>query len=122
MLDIVFYSQAKQTINSVDVSEDFYEWLEKSDFSKIAKPQGMEMKPDGETVKSSVIVLEGESRRKLSDFFRDEIVQESDYVLDKLGSSPSKEEYTRTTYKLKTLQSLRKLVEDEKRKYLEWQY
>jgi hypothetical protein len=121
MLDIVFYSQDKETIDVVDVLDDFYEWLQKSGFSNIAKSEEMEMKPDGETVKTSAIVLEGGNRRKFSDFFRDAIVQESDDVLDKLGSSPSKEEYTGTTYKLKTLQSLRKLVEDEKCKYLEWQ-
>ncbi len=120
MLDITFYSQAKQTIDAVDVSEDFYEWLQKSDFSKIAKSQEMEMRPDGVAVKVSAIVLEGGNRRKLSDFFRDAIVQESDDLLNKLGSSPSKEEYTHATYKLKSLQSLRKLVENETCKYLEW--
>ncbi|MEJ1931526.1 hypothetical protein WDZ92_14845 [Nostoc sp. NIES-2111] len=120
MLDIVFYSQDKTTIGGVDVSEDFYEWLEKSDFSKIAKPQEIEMKPDGEAVKTSVILLEGGNRRKLSDFFRDVIVQESDDVLNKLGSSPSKQEYEDATYRLKQLQILRKLVEDEKSKYLEF--
>ncbi|UKO99094.1 hypothetical protein [Nostoc sp. UHCC 0870] len=121
MLDIVFYSQDKTTVDSVDVSQDFYKWLEQSDFSKIAKPQEIEMKPDGEPVKIAVILLEGGNRRKLSDFFRDVIVQESDEVLNKLGSSPSKQEYMDTTYKLKTLQILRKLVEDEKCKYLDYQ-
>ncbi|WGV27531.1 hypothetical protein [Halotia branconii] len=120
MLDIVFYSQAKETVDSVDVSQDFYKWLTQSDFSKIAKSQEMEMKPDGEAVKSTVIILEGENRRKFSDFFRDAIVQECDDVLKKLGSSPSKEEYTHITYRLKMLQSLRKVIEDEKCKYLEW--
>ncbi|WP_414566482.1 MULTISPECIES: hypothetical protein [unclassified Anabaena] len=120
MLDIVFYSEAKETVDAVDVSDSFYQWLEQSDFSKIAKPQEMEMQPDEEVVKTSVILLEGGNRRKLSDFVRDAIVQESDDVLNKLGSSPSKQEYTETTSKLKTLQTLRKLVENEKCKYLEW--
>ncbi|MBD2300825.1 hypothetical protein H6G80_13390 [Nostoc sp. FACHB-87] len=121
MLDVTFYSQAKETIDTVDVSDDFYEWLQKSGFANIAKSQEIEMKPDGETVKVSAIVLEGGNRRKFSDFLRDAIVQESDDVLNTLGNSPSKEEYINTTYKLKTLQSLRKFVEDEKCKYLEWE-
>ncbi|AFY49850.1 hypothetical protein Nos7524_4079 [Nostoc sp. PCC 7524] len=120
MLDIVFYSQDKATVEAVDVSQNFYEWLQQSDFSRIAEPQEMEMKPDGEAVKTSVIPLEGGNRRKFSDFLRDTIVQESDDVLKNLGDSPSKQEYTKATYKLKTLQSLRKLVEDENCKYLEF--
>jgi hypothetical protein len=120
MLDIVFYSQDKMTVDTVDVSENFYEWLKQSDFSKIAKPQEIEMQPDGEPVKTSVIPLEGINRRNLSVFFRDAIVQESDDMLNKSGNSPSKQEYVDITYKLKILHSLRKLVEDEKCKYLEF--
>lgn len=119
MLDIVFYSQAKTTVEGIDVSPDFYKWLEQSEFPRIAKPEETEMKPDGEFVKTSVILLEGGNRRKFSDFLRDAIVQESDDVLIKLGSSPAKQEYADATYKLKILQDLRKLVEDEKCKYLE---
>ena len=119
MLDIVFYSQAKTTVNGVEVTENFYNWLIQSEFSQIGKTEKVEMKPDGEPVKVDAILLEGGNRRKFSNFFRDEIVQESDEVLRKLGDSPSKQEYADATFRLKNLQDLRKLVEDEKCKYLE---
>lgn len=119
MLDIVFYSQDKTTVDEVEVEDAFYKWLIQSEFSQIGKAEEVEMKSDGEPVKVTAIRLEGENRRKFSNFFRDEIVQESDEVLRKLAGSPSKQEYADATFRLKTLQSLRKLVEDEKCKYLE---
>jgi hypothetical protein len=69
------------------------------------------MKVDGEPVEVPVIQIEGMNRRKLSDFFRDAIVQETDEMLDKLGSSPSKEEHQAATYMLLILQKLRKQIE-----------
>lgn len=119
-LDISFYSHNKETVDVVGVSEEFYRQLSQSEFSKIAKAEEVEMKPDGELVKVDAILLEGGNRRKFSNFFRDEIVQESDEVLSKLGTSPSKHEYAEATFRLRTLQSLRKLVEDEKCKYLQF--
>lgn len=76
------------------------------------------MKGDEEVVKISVVLLEGENRRKFSDFFRDAIVQESDDILTKLDNSPSKQEYLDAYSRLRILQNLRKFVEDEKFKYL----
>jgi hypothetical protein len=119
MLDITFYSQAKATVDTVEIEGNFYKWLAQSEFSKLGKAEEIEMKPDGEAVKINVIRLEGGNRRKFSDFFRDEIVQESDEVLNKLGTSPSKQECADATSRLRTLQSLRKLVENEECKYLE---
>jgi hypothetical protein len=119
MLDITFYSEDKEEAEVIEVSEEFYQWLARSEFSRIGKSEIKEMKVDGEPVEFPVIQLEGMNRRKLSDFFRDAIVQETDEMLDKLGSSPSKEEYQEATYRLLLLQRLRKQVENEQLKYFQ---
>lgn len=122
MLDISFYSQDKEEVELVEIVEDLYLWLAQSEFSKIGKSEEKEMKIDGEKEKVSVILLEGDNRRKFSNFFRDAIVKESDEMLSKLGNSlgnsPSKEGYADATLVLKTLQNLRKCIENEKHKYL----
>lgn len=120
MLDISFYSHSKEAVETIEFSEDFYSWLARSEFSKIGKSEEKEMQGDGEPIKVPVVLLEGENRRKLSDFFRDAIVQESDDMLSKLGNSPSKEEYVNASSRLRKLQELRKFIEDEKCKYFSW--
>lgn len=117
MLDISFYSRDKEALESVEIPEDFYCWLIQSEFSKIGQSKELEMKGDGESIKVSVVILEGENRRKLSDFFRDAIVYESDNMLRKLGDSPSKEEYVNASSWLIKMQELRKSIEDEKNNY-----
>lgn len=117
-LDITFYSQNRETNDIIECSADFYEYLSKSEFSKIGKSQEEEMKGDEESVLVSVIILNFENRNKYSDFFRNEIVKESDRMLEILGDSPSKEEYKQASSKLQKLQVIRKLIEDEKHKYL----
>ncbi|HAZ46506.1 MAG TPA: hypothetical protein DDW76_01900 [Cyanobacteria bacterium UBA11369] len=119
MLDITFYSGDKEEAEVIEVSDDFYHWLARSEFSRIGKSEIKEMKVDGEPVEVAVIQLEGMNRRKLSDFFRDAIVQETDEMLDKLGSSPSKEAYQEATYRLLLLQRLRKQIEKEQYKYFQ---
>lgn len=119
MLDITFYSQNKEEAKIVEISEDFYEWLARSEFSEIGKSELREMKVDGEPIEVSVVQLEGMNRRKLSDFFRNAIVEESDKMLQGLNRSQSKEEYRDATYKLSLLQKLRKPIENEQYKYLQ---
>ena len=119
MLDISFYSE-KECLDTMQVTDDFYQWLGQSMFPKIGRFEKKMMQADEESVDISVIRLEGENRRKFSDFFRDAIVQESDQVMEKLGDSPSKDEYTETTSRLKKLQELRKMIEDEKFKYFSY--
>ncbi|MDY7013412.1 MAG: hypothetical protein SVX43_07360 [Cyanobacteriota bacterium] len=119
MLDITFYSQNREEAEIVEVSEDFYEWLARSEFAKIGKSEVREMKVDGELIEVPVISLEGLNRRKLSDFFRDAIVEESDEMLNQFLRSQSKQEYRDVTYKLSLLQRLRKPIENEQYKYLQ---
>ena len=51
MLDIAFYSQDREEAEAIEVSNDFYEWLARSEFARIGKSELKEMKVDGETVK-----------------------------------------------------------------------
>ncbi|MEB3885506.1 hypothetical protein [Lyngbya sp. CCY1209] len=117
-LDISFYSQDINRVNTIDISDDFYEWLAKSEFSKIGVAEKKDIEIDGEPEQVDVVVLDWETRRKYSDFFRDEIVKEGDKVLEQLGDSPSKEEYSPFYSRLKLLQDLRKQIENETIKYL----
>ncbi|MCB1194330.1 MAG: hypothetical protein KDK90_28105 [Leptospiraceae bacterium] len=119
MLDITFYSETKKSENVV-VPESFLEWLAKSQFTKIDKSVPKELIIDDEPIELELVRLVGKNRRKYSDFFRDEIVEESSIVLEKLGSSPSKKEYQDATFKLLLLQKLRKLVEDESYQYIRY--
>ncbi|WP_448596305.1 hypothetical protein [Thermoleptolyngbya sp.] len=118
MLDISFYSQAHEITETIEVSQDFYQWLARSEFSKIGESQARSMQEDGEEVTVFVVDLEGETRRKLSNFFRDEIVRESDDLVRVLGDLSSKHQYSEAFARLKFLQALRKCVENERFKYL----
>jgi hypothetical protein len=124
MLDITFYTRDNKPGQVVEVSEEFWEWLIKSDFSKIGKSEKKKMTADEEYYDFDVVLLEGKNRRKFSDFFRNAIVEETDNILsklDELGLSPSVQEYKNTFgkfSKLRNLQELLKCVENEELKYL----
>ena len=119
MLDIIFFTQHKEESEIVEVPDEFYQWLARSEFARIGDSEEREMKIDGEFVMLPVISLEGTHRRKLSDFFRDAIVQESEAILESLSNIPSKTDYQQIIYRLALLQKLRKVVEDEQYKYLQ---
>lgn len=119
MLDISFYAQNGQSPQSVEVTENFYEWLAKSDFSKIGKSVTRKINVEGEEEKLSIVQLGKDTRKKLRTFFVEAITQESDAILAKLGDSPSVKEYQDATYRLRKLHELRKCVENEKYQYLQ---
>ncbi len=118
-LDISFYSTAGES-EHIDLSPEFYEWLAKSQFTQIECCQPIQLSIDGEAVELDAIELPGKNRMKFSEFLREAIVEESDRVLDFLGNDPSKEEYIEGTYKLKKLQEIRKILENEKYQYLDY--
>ncbi len=119
MLDISFYTKNAQPPYSVEITENFYEWLAKSDFSKIGKSVTRKIEVEGEEEKLPLVQLGKDTRRKLRAFLLDAISQESDAMLTQLGDSPSKKEYQNATYRLRKLHELRKCVENEKYKYLQ---
>lgn len=119
MLDIIFYPGNGQPPHYVELSEDFYEWLAKSDFSQIGESVQKKIIIDDEEEEVPIVYLELENRRRLRSFFIEEIVGESDRMLTKLGESPSKNEYQAAIYKLRKLQELRKCLENSKYRYLQ---
>jgi hypothetical protein len=99
MLDISFYSTNGSESETVDVAENLYEWLAKSDFSKIGGESiDIQVNLDEENVILPLVELNQEIRQQFKKFFSEAIISESDAVLTKLGDSPSKEEYQAGTY------------------------
>jgi hypothetical protein len=120
MLDLIFYAfKTDRPPRYIEMSEDVYEWLAKSEFSKIGKSVPRNILIDEEEEKLPVVELEPDIRQKLRNFFRDAIICESDTVLTKLGDSPLKEEYQAATYRLRKLLDLLKCVENEDYQYLQ---
>jgi hypothetical protein len=120
MLDLIFYAfKIELPPHYIEMSEDVYEWLAKSEFSKIGKSVPRNILIDEEEEKLPVVELDRDIRQKFSNFFRDAIICESDTVLTKLGDSPLKEEYQAATYRLRKLLDLLKCVENEDYQYLQ---
>ncbi|MGK7876357.1 MAG: hypothetical protein AB4426_24585 [Xenococcaceae cyanobacterium] len=106
-------------MTSVELAADLLEWLVKSDFYKIGKSVPRKIRIDGEEENLLLVQLSKGNRKKLSKFFLEPIIQESDIVLTKLGDYPSKQEYQEATYRLRKLLQLRKCVENEDYYYLQ---
>ncbi|WP_293154163.1 hypothetical protein [Microcoleus sp. bin48.metabat.b7b8b9.023] len=120
MLDLIFYEfKINQPPHYVEMSEDVYEWLTRSEFSKIGTSVPTNILIDEEDEKLPVVELDRDIRQKFRNFFRDAIICESDTVLTKLGDSPVKEEYQAATYRLRKLLDLLKCVENEDYQYLQ---
>jgi hypothetical protein len=120
MLYLIFYAfKTELPPHYIEMSEDVYEWLAKSEFSKIGKSIPRNILIDEEEEKLPVVELDRDIRQKFSNFFRDAIICESDTVLTNLGDSPLKEEYQSATYRLRKLLDLLKCVENEDYQYLQ---
>lgn len=119
MFSISFYAANGEPSNSIRIPEAIYEWLAKSEFSKIGSSTDTPIHIDEEDIVLPLVELTKEIRQKLINFFRDSIIRESDAVLAKLGDSPSKEEYREETYRLKKLHELLKCLENENYDYLQ---
>jgi len=119
MLEISFYAKNGQPPQSVELTEDIYEWLAKSDFSQIGKSVPKNILIEGEEEKLPLVKLTNGNRKKLSDFLGEEIIHESDTVLTKLGDSPSKKEYQDETNRLRKLHELLKCIENQQYQYLQ---
>ena len=120
MLDISFYTTNGSESETVDVGETLYEWLAKSQFSKIGGASiDTEIYLDEENVILPLVELNQEIRHQFKKIFSQEIISESDVVLTKLGDSPSKEEYQSGTYRLRKMLELLKCVQNENYQYLQ---
>lgn len=119
MLDIIFYSSNSPQPEYIEVSEDIYEWLARSKFSKIGKSVKRKLLIDEEEEELPLVPLDKENRSQLRLFFLEAVAEESDTVLTELEDCASKEEYQNATYRLRKLQELRKCIENEKYQYLQ---
>jgi hypothetical protein len=122
MLDISLYSTSGKAPLTINVTENFYQWLIQSDFAEIgvARPQVFQL--DGETVELEVVDLEKgnvSNRQRFREFLLEVIAQEAGSMLQHLGESPSPEKYQRCSYKLKRLQQLRLGIEDKSYQFLQ---
>ena len=119
MLDLIFYSAQGEAPHYIELSEDFYEWLAKSEFSQIGESVSKTITIDDEKEELPLVELEPDNRLKFRNFLIEEIVGESDRMLARLGDYPSKNEYQAASYKLRKLQELRKCLENQNYLYLQ---
>ena len=120
MLSIDFLSKNGQDSGSVDVSEDLFEWLAKSEYSKIGGGSiATQFQLDGEDVTLEVVVLTDETRKRFIEFFNEAIANETSAILERLGDRPSTQEYQEATYRVKTLCQLLDCVKNENYLYLQ---
>lgn len=121
MLDITFYGKNGVSPATIEFSDKFYETLIKSDFAEIGKVRELEIVIDEEKSKIEAIDLEKgtiTNRQRLIDFLKESIVQESLNMLEKLGDSPSKQEYKETTSTLRIFQEILKCLKNREYCYL----
>ncbi|MEA5617580.1 hypothetical protein VB711_06970 [Cronbergia sp. UHCC 0137] len=97
MLDIKFYSKNCESSAMIELSDELYKRLAKSDFSEIGQLHKIKIKIDGEEDEIEAIDLnKGKitNRQRLIDFFKEEIVEEGKNMKTKLGElPPSEDEY-----------------------------
>lgn len=120
MFDISFYAAKGEPSDSVKITALTYEWLARSEFSKIGGLSiDTEIYIDEENVILHLVELNQDIRQQFKKFFSEAIVSESDAVLTKLGDYPSKEQYQEETYRLRKLLELLKCVDNENYQYLQ---
>lgn len=122
MLDVTFYPKNyRENLEpySVEIPEDLYESLARSEFSKIGKSVPRKIKVDDEEQMVSVVQLTKENRKRMQLFFLEKIALESENLLKQLRDYSSKQEYRTLAYRLEVLQELRKCIENQHFFYLE---
>jgi hypothetical protein len=103
MLSISFYSGNGQTTHSIRVVDDFYEWLARSEFSKLGRSYLTPLEIEGETAELPLVSLGTETRSRLIEFFSECIFRETRSVLGDLDNAVPQPELAAKTYRLKKL-------------------
>lgn len=122
-LDITFYSKNGEAPATIEFSEQFYERLIKSDFAEIGKPHKIQVEVDEENTEIDAIELDKgtiTNRQRLIDFLKEVIVEESLNMIEKLGDSPSKEEYKSQTSTLKIFKEILQCLKNPQYSYIEY--
>lgn len=103
MLSISFFSNNGQKSHSIRVIDDFYEWLARSEFSKLIRSQVMNIELEGEMAELRLVDLGTETRSQLIDFLSETIFRETRSMLGDLELSIAQPELSMKTYRLKKL-------------------
>jgi hypothetical protein len=121
MLDITFYTTNGQPPCTVELSEAFYSWLAKSDFSKIGQSRDRKITIDDEEEMLNVVQIKGDNgnRRKFITFFNQAILSECKLMLDKLEKKPSTKAYQENAYRLSRLYELLDCLKNKDYQYLQ---
>ncbi len=122
MLDISLYAPSGKPPITIDVSENLYMWLLRSDFTEIGVSRPQKIAVDGEEVILDVVDLNKgkiSNRKRLREFLIEAIVQEVNEMFKQLGDAPTKKEYQDATYMVKKLQQLKTCIEDETYQFLQ---
>ncbi|MCG5060195.1 MAG: hypothetical protein KA714_20035 [Limnoraphis sp. WC205] len=133
MLSISFYSIKETSDKSsqvlelnepevIEIADDLYEELVKSEFTKIGHNQSIKVKIEDEETDLKLVKLEESVRKKLIDFFINQIVQQSE-KFKKIGDSPSKQEIQDVAIpvieRMNMLNEIRALLENKSYQYLD---
>lgn len=122
-LDITFYSKNGEAPATIEFSEQFYEKLIDSDFAEIGKPHKIQVEVDEEKTEIDAIDLDKgtiTNRQRFIDFLKEVIVEESLTMIEKLGDSPSKEEYKSLTSTLKIFKEILQCLKNPQYSYIEY--
>jgi hypothetical protein len=119
MLSISFYSGTGQAAHSIRVVDDFYEWLARSEFSKLGRSQQTQIEIEGETADLPLVPLVAETRTKLIEFFSERIFQETKMMLGDIENSTPSSELVVKTYRLKKLLELLDCLKNGVYQYLQ---
>jgi hypothetical protein len=103
MLSISFYSGDGQSIHSIRVIDEFYEWLARSEFARLGRSQLTTLEIEGESAELPLVILGSETRSRLIEFFSDCIFQETRLVLGDLENAVPQFDLHVKTYRLKKL-------------------
>jgi hypothetical protein len=98
--------------------DDFYEWLARSDFSKVGQSETTDLEIDGEIVELPVVTLGNSNRRTLISFFSSAIQNETAALLKHLESE-SESSVSSRTYRLRKMLELLDCLKSESYQYLQ---
>ncbi|MEA5501180.1 hypothetical protein [Limnoraphis robusta] len=133
MLSISFYSIKKTSDKSsqvlelnepevIEIADDLYQDLAKSEFSKIGHNQSIKVKIEDEEKDLKLVKLKTDVRNKLIDFFKEKIVVESEKFTP-IKSSASKDEIKNIGFpiiqRINMLNEIRALLENKSYQYLD---
>ncbi|KKD36937.1 MAG: hypothetical protein WAN66_24350 [Limnoraphis robusta] len=133
MLSISFYSIKKTSDKSsqvlelnepevIEIADDLYQDLAKSEFSKIGHNQSIKVKIEDEEKDLKLVELEANVRNKLINFLKEKILGESEKFTP-IKSSASKDEIKNIGFpviaRMNMLNEIRALLENKSYQYLD---